>query len=138
MRGSTVRRRHEDEEEESSFVSMTDMTVGFLFIVILLLAYFASQYDPSTNVPLTVHDRVLAERDQARADVQALEASLKEKEMILSALRQELLQAREIITGLQTDKAELATQIANLQVRIEKLEAELARLRAPDLLETYC
>ena len=51
MRGGTVRRRHDDDEQESAFVSMTDMTVGFLFIVILLLAFFASQYSDTDKVP---------------------------------------------------------------------------------------
>jgi len=33
---------------------MTDMTVSFLFIVMLLLAYFASQYSESVTVPRTM------------------------------------------------------------------------------------
>ncbi|MET3855354.1 hypothetical protein ABIE40_002443 [Rhizobium sp. OAE497] len=34
MRGG-FRTRYREEEEESAFVSMTDMTVSFLFIIIL-------------------------------------------------------------------------------------------------------
>ena len=36
-------------EEESYFVSMTDMMVGLLFIFILILMYFALQYQKSTE-----------------------------------------------------------------------------------------
>lgn len=39
-----ARRVAQEEEEESAFVSMTDMTVGFLFIIMILLAFFASQF----------------------------------------------------------------------------------------------
>jgi len=38
------RKQQREEEEESAFVSMTDMTVGFLFVVMILLAFFASQF----------------------------------------------------------------------------------------------
>jgi len=42
------RRRH--EEGESVFVSMTDLTVSFLFIILILLAFFATQFKPEDNV----------------------------------------------------------------------------------------
>ena len=44
----TVLQRRLEEEEDSAFVPMTDMTVSFLFIVMVLLAFFASQlHDPN-------------------------------------------------------------------------------------------
>ena len=36
-------------EEESYFVSMTDMMVGLLFIFIIMLMYFALQYQSTTK-----------------------------------------------------------------------------------------
>ena len=51
MRTITQRTR-EDEEQESSFVSMTDLTVSFLFIVMLLMAFFATRYADETPDPL--------------------------------------------------------------------------------------
>lgn len=39
----------QEEEEESYFVSMTDMMVGLLFIFILILMYFALQFQKSTE-----------------------------------------------------------------------------------------
>lgn len=47
-----TRRTQEDEEQESSFVSMTDLTVSFLFIVMLLMAFFATRYADETPDPL--------------------------------------------------------------------------------------
>ena len=46
------RRMRESDEQESSFVSMTDLTVSFLFIVMLLMAFFATRYADTTPDPL--------------------------------------------------------------------------------------
>ena len=67
MRGG-IRRRHHEDEEESAFVSMTDMTVSFLFIVMILLAFFASQLQDHDNVPRSELDKVVNERDQLSAE----------------------------------------------------------------------
>lgn len=40
---------HHSHEEESYFVSMTDMMVGLLFIFIIMLMYFALQYQSTTK-----------------------------------------------------------------------------------------
>lgn len=109
MRASSARRPKHEEEEESVFVSMTDMTVSFLFIVMLLLAFFANQYDPDKSVPLPEHQRVLSERD----------ALVTERDALSDALR----------------RAE-AMSVA-LMARVAQLEAELARLKIPDPLEVY-
>ncbi|WP_299663142.1 OmpA family protein [uncultured Ruegeria sp.] len=60
------RQRLTEEEEESVFVSMTDMTVSFLFIVMILLAFFATQIAPGETVPkheLEEAERIVNERD---------------------------------------------------------------------------
>ena len=49
---SLTRRAGEDDEQDSSFVSMTDLTVSFLFIVMLLMAFFATRYADETPDPL--------------------------------------------------------------------------------------
>lgn len=109
MRASAAHRRREEEEEESVFVSMTDMTVSFLFIVMLLLAFFANQYDPDKSVPLPEHQRVLSERDAMKAERDALEEALRRAQALISALRHQ----------------------------VAELEAELAQIRTPDPLEVY-
>ena len=98
MRAGLARQRRHEEEEESVFVSMTDMTIGFLFIVILLLAFFASQYDPSKSVPLPEHQRVISERgalqlrlDRARQDVERLQSRIVILEAEIARLQTEII-----------------------------------------------
>src|ERR1700680_300807 len=66
MRGA-FRRHQREEEEESVFVSMTDMTVSFLFVVMILLAFFASQFNPKASAPKAQYDHVVQERDDLGA-----------------------------------------------------------------------
>jgi outer membrane protein OmpA-like peptidoglycan-associated protein len=76
---SNFRRPREQDEEESVFVSMTDMTVSFLFIVILLLAYFASHFSIDAHpAPVTKPqeiDDLKWRLDQAECEIN----SIKEK-----------------------------------------------------------
>lgn len=107
MRGAT-RRLARDEEEESAFVSMTDLTVSFLFIVIILLAFFASQLKDDQTVPVAEYQRILDERNALRASREALE---RERDR------------------LAADNAELRRQVA-------RLEEELRQERT-NRLQTY-
>ena len=51
-----------NDEGESAFVSMTDLTVSFLFVVLILLAFFSTQLE-SEEAPLASYlDRLAAER----------------------------------------------------------------------------
>lgn len=114
MRGGT--RSRKVEEEESSFVSMTDMTVSFLFIVMILLAFFASQFDDAAEkVP-----KILL--DQAQAEV----ASLTEQ---LGQARKEIEVLTEQLTAARTENARLAVELERANRRIAELEAENAELR---------
>jgi flagellar motor protein MotB len=49
MNARGVRRSRSTEEEESYFISMADMMVGLLFIFIILLLYFALQFQQKTK-----------------------------------------------------------------------------------------
>ena len=82
MRAQGRRHRSHEEDEESAFVSMTDMTVGFLFVVMILLAFFASEFKNTQTVALDVYDRlqqkydvILQDRDHLKVetDRQAVE-----------------------------------------------------------------
>lgn len=46
---ATVRRRQGGEHEESYFISMTDMMVGLVFVLMVMLVYYALQYKQTTN-----------------------------------------------------------------------------------------
>lgn len=106
-------RRHQQEEAESAFVSMTDMTVSFLFVMMILLAFFASQYNETNVVARPVYDTAVQERDAARAEVERLE----------------------------TEVARLTAQVQTLTDRNTELEHEVAELRAQlaekDPIEVY-
>ena len=49
------RHRRTEEEGESVFASMTDLTVSFLFIILILLAFFATQFKPEATEELAVY-----------------------------------------------------------------------------------
>lgn len=77
MRGGSARRRSGEEEEESVFVSMTDMTVSFLFIVMVLLAFFASRYNDKNTVPRDEYETAVKTRDKTIEDLRAQIVELK-------------------------------------------------------------
>lgn len=151
MRASSARRPRHEEEEESVFVSMTDMTVSFLFIVMLLLAFFANQYDPDKSVPLPEHQRVLSQRDALQVQRDALIVELSDARRDLAETRRQLeraeaeLEQRRIMVVAQQRRieelealvAKLRHEVDILDAKIRELEQELTQLRKPDPLEVY-
>lgn len=135
-----VRYRQTEEEEESAFVSMTDMTVSFLFIVIILMAYFAFHYSSLSNQAETVlkteYDHVVDERNTALEDlarlrqelsaahdrIVQLEQAAAEKDRRIEALERQLAEARATIDTMRVT-------IASQKQRIEELEKEIESLR---------
>lgn len=129
MRGG-FRTRYKEEEEESAFVSMTDMTVSFLFIIILLLAYFAQQYSEKDTVPRPIHEEVVTQRDNALEQVQQLQQLVERHEETIARLHEEIDAKQVEITKLEDD-------VARLQNEIKRLREALDRLRKVDPLEAY-
>lgn len=150
MRAQARRITHE-EEEESAFVSMTDMTVGFLFIMMILLAFFVSQIREPDAVSRVDHEVVLEERDYWRelaitraetitnleatvADLTAQKATLEaELERYIQLLRVALLQVdtlENLNSKLQAQKEDLEARNTELQARIENLETVNSELRS--------
>lgn len=78
MRANASRKRTHEEEEESVFVSMTDMTVSFLFIVMVLLAFFASRYNDKNTVPRDEYEQAVQIRDKTIVDLRTEIALLKQ------------------------------------------------------------
>jgi flagellar motor protein MotB len=116
-------RRREEDDEESAFVSMTDMTVSFLFIVMILLAFFASQLRESETVPRSVHDQVVRERDELQERINQLE---REKRDLEGQVAQ-----------LQLDVKKRDEAIRQKEVRIRELEQLLEKLRPDQPIEAY-
>lgn len=164
MRAQAKQLRHE-EEEESAFISMTDMTVGFLFIMMILLAFFASQIQEPDAVSRSEYDRIVEDRDdwrqraEARAQliarleeeiealrdqrdllqtqVQNLTAQLGFAEARLLEMTAELDVARTRIEELETRIRQLLQRIEDLDDEIEKIRRQLADLQQVDPLEAY-
>lgn len=149
------RRITREEEEESAFISMTDMTVGFLFIVMILLAFFASQFreNDRDRVPRVEYDRVVRERDEvqtaltvAEKERDELRIQLAQAESELTRLRAELLRieserdaVRAERDALVQENRELKARIVRLEALIQQLELKIAELEREreDPLEAY-
>lgn len=67
-----ARRRESREEEDSVFVTMTDLTVSFLFVLMVLVVFLATRIGARDAVPIARHEAVVAERDAARGEAEAL------------------------------------------------------------------
>lgn len=159
------RNRDRGEEEESVFVTMTDMTISFLLIIMILLAFFATQLNNDESVPLAAYERVRLERDNLSAenekllsDIQTLEAKVAELEFALATvtderdrlllerdgLRNEIEYLSAQVTFLAEQNVDLISQIneqdltiSGLREEIESLKNEIARLRVANPLEAY-
>ena len=111
-----IRGRRSEEEGESVFVSMTDLTVSFLFILLVLLAFFATQFQPEDMVPLS---------EQA-----ALERQLSEADAIRLRLEDALTIERQRLERLDRERRELADRLAAADRTIAELHALVDALRA--------
>lgn len=150
MRAQAKRLRHEDEEE-SVFISMTDMTVGFLFIMMILLAFFASQMQDSDAVSRSEYDRIIQDRDawqqqaetraevivRLEAEIEALRRQRDQLQAQVSELNAALDVARSRIAELEGRIRELLQQISELEKELEELRRQLVELQKIDPLEAY-
>lgn len=124
------RNRAQAEEEESVFVTMTDMTISFLLIIMILLAFFATQLSSDDTVPLYQYERAQTELRQARGEIIRLEGEVEIRDAEIRRLQVELARViaeRDAAREAQ-DRAE--QEIVLLRERIEELEAEIVRLLA--------
>lgn len=143
MRG-LVRNRAQAEEEESVFVTMTDMTISFLLIVMILLAFFATQLSTQDTVPREQYNVILYNLREARADIRRLEierdAALEERDSARND-RDAAIAERDVVIEerdqLRAVNADLLARILELEAQIALLEQELSDVTAErdDLLD---
>ena len=117
------RNRAHSDEEESVFVTMTDMTISFLLIIMILLAFFATQLNDDETVPLNTYERVLQERD-------SLKVKNKELSSALAAVEIELARVQDELVSVTAERNQLRNEIVQLKSALEALEAVLARIKA--------
>ena len=152
------RRATREEEEESVFVSMTDMTVSFLFIIMILLAFFISKFSESDTVPRDQFEQMrdqrdaliiernqlernlataLEERDEARAQRDDLQNQLNLANSHVKELEAENFDLRRLIEKLKIEIAAQEETIERLETKIANLERQLRELKRRDPLEAY-
>jgi flagellar motor protein MotB len=124
-----ARKTNAGEDEESAFVSMTDMTVGFLFIVMILLAFFASQFKNTETVTKDVYEKleqkyhdVLRDRDSLNLLAAARAARIRELESWLADREKSLAETTRERDQQKTLAEERAIVIAQLKAKIAELE----------------
>ena len=152
-----VLQRRPEEEEELAFVSMTDMTVSFLFIVMILLAFFASQFHDPDKVARADFERVKQERNELEAQlydfrslVNSLQRHVKDQAEIIGRSNVRIHELEEELNRTQIEVAtfagcrdlaapvqDQAEIIRQRELRIHELEEELKRLSPEQPIETY-
>ena len=122
------RRNRGQDEEESVFVSMTDMTVSFLFIMLIMLAFFASKFKLDDMVPKIFHEAVVEENKVLRQKNEHLK-KLISKDLVLAIY----------LAGVADQKLSLMRQIqahieeqTGLQVEIDPING-IIRFSGDDL-----
>lgn len=121
------RRAVREEEEESVFVSMTDMTVGFLFIIMILLVFFASQVRSGDVVPRSDLEAALLRVAELERDVQRLLSERNAVVTLAAARRDRIEELEQLLRERDEQIAELQRQLADLQT-VDPLEEYLARV----------
>ena len=119
-----LRRRHVEEEGESVFVSMTDLTVSFLFILLVLLAFFATQIQPDDMVPRSEHEALKLELSEAHAAIIRFEQALAIERERLERLEQERRALADRLAEANDTKRQLEEALANERRQRERLEQE--------------
>lgn len=145
------RRGRAEEEEESVFVSMTDMTVGFLFIVMIMLVFFATQFSEPDTVSRESHELVLAQRDTAGLERdEAFARLIASKSRIAQLVTQRHLLAQEVeiaetrlarldreLERIRDERDVLSDQLREAETRIAELEERLEQLQNRTPIEAY-
>lgn len=105
--------RPQEEEEESVFISMADMTISFLFVIMILLAFFASQFTDPETVPRSQYEQILKQKDDI------------EKEL------------RQVQTIVGAPDLQVSDEIQAMKDEIEDFRRRLAMPGAPNQMEVY-
>lgn len=136
MRAQAKQVRHE-EEEESAFVSMTDMTVGFLFIMMILLAFFASQMRDPDSVSKTEFDAAIAQRDTFKQERDAFERESIEWRTIAETRAIRIAELEAMLAQLSQERDALEAEVQRLVIQLDELKASLtsAQLEIQRLLK---
>jgi chemotaxis protein MotB len=121
--------RSQKERPGDYFASMTDLLVGVLFILIIMVAYLAFQINTEDRVPKTAYDAIKKERDAAEQKILSLEKEVSDLLSQIERLR------REIERLLNADKIrDIETYISlGINKRDQIVLSTVRELRALDI-----
>ena len=109
---------NQNEDEESVFVSMTDMIVSFLFIMLILLAFFAVQFSNEDSVPKSVYVAVKGELEEVQKKYQQAIIEIEQLGNIILILRNDLNTEQKENNRLTEINIQLTTLINQLRDKI--------------------
>lgn len=109
------------EEEESVFISMTDMAISFLFIMIILLAFFASEFHPERVVDRTLYENTIKKLNTTTAEKEALQKRLEDLEKQFHH-DQELV---EYLSGISEDRLRIMREMQKRLIETTGLAVQL-------------
>ena len=124
-------KRAKPHVEESAFVSMTDMTISFLFVMLILLAFFATQIQNEDVVPKKEYDDVVVERDKLKKEVEKLKKKLAKTDE-LSIYLNAIAKEKQLIMEKIRDK--IYERFPGIHLEIERANGVI-RLRGDDLFK---
>lgn len=133
MLSRNIKRRRADEDEESAFVSMTDLTISFLIIMMILLAFFASRFSDNEVVSKSKYDAAQLQIRMLEHQVRLLSLRAEISPEELATIRGELEELRDV----EEINKQLERRIEELLITIQELQARLSQLDELDPLERY-
>lgn len=155
------------EESESVYVSMTDLAVSFIFIILILLAFFAAQIQFDESVTKEEYMQLLDKISSSENAIEELKNNLvnlqnqnvsEEREQEIVRLRSQISQLQEILTKIRNSEMsirieysreiersgrlakiikQLMSKIDNLLSEIELLKQHIERMKQMDPLSYY-
>lgn len=126
----SFRRKHtQADEEESVFITMTDMTISFLLIVMILLAFFVTLLNDNNSVSRSDYEEVQSELREAQAENERLSERLSRQAAERDNYREQL----ELLKPLKQRLAEATAENLWLSKRLAERTEQLKLLKPLDL-----
>ena len=114
------------EEGESVFISMTDLTVSFLFIVLILLAFFATQINPDA-IEFSKHKEVQLEVVDLKNKLDDLQKQIRDLVHQISVIETTNVDLERVVIIQQQELEELLNVKEELLARVNSIKGELEK-----------
>ena len=134
----SFKRRHtQADEEESVFITMTDMTISFLLIVMILLAFFVTLLNDNNSVSRSDHEEVQGELREMQAENERLSERLIKQEAERDDYREQLELLKPLKQRLAEATAENLWLSKRLSERTEQRDEYREQLKLRKPLDLY-